>query len=346
MKYLFVLGRNTELSIEEIKGYLEKIGNNVLNNYSKENGLILELENPLERNVIDCLGGTISIGEIIADKISDLDSKEIYGGVKNNLAYTILNICGNQEELKEYLRLRFKQEKIRASFKPIHNSPKVTEEYFCFENYIGRIIQKCDYKSIEERDMKKPVRRESLAISPRLAKIMINLSQVKENQTLLDPFCGIGVILQETLLQNIKVIGIDKDKDAINGARKNLEWFKFSKKEYQLFNIDSRKCELAKADVIVTEPHLGEILKKSPSKSKAKKILESFEDLIINVLNNLKKKVNKRIVFTSPLILTEKKRIGCDIGKITSKTKLKQILNEIDDFREGQVVGRRIFVLE
>ena len=346
MKYLFVLGRNRELSIEEINNYLEKIGNLIISSYSKQEGLLLDLKYPINKDAINDLGGTIAIGEVLAEKISDLDLKEVYTGTKNNLAYTILDICGNQEELKEYLKIRFKQEKRKSSFKPIRNSPKVHEEYFCFENYIGRIIQKCDYKSLEERDMKKPARRESLAISPRLAKIMINLSQVKENETLLDPFCGIGVILQEALLQKIKVIGIDKDKEAVKGTRKNLEWFKFSEKNYKIFNLDSRKCEMPHANVIVSEPDLGEILKKSPSKTKAKKILENFEDLIINVLNNLKKNVNRRIVFTSPLILTEEKRIGCDIWKITGKTKLKQVLNEIDDFREGQVVGRRIFVLE
>jgi hypothetical protein len=37
--------------------------------------------------------------------------------------------------------------------------------------------------------MQKPIRREELAISPRLAKILINLSGAKKNNLLLDPFC-------------------------------------------------------------------------------------------------------------------------------------------------------------
>ena len=53
----------------------------------------------------------------------------------------------------------------------------------------------------------------------RLAKILINLSEVKDEEILLDPFCGIGVILEEALLQNINVIGIDKDKKAVDRCK-------------------------------------------------------------------------------------------------------------------------------
>ena len=95
-----------------------------------------------------------------------------------------------------YLKKRFKAEKLKATEKRltgkmqtqesgnlnIVSSKLINEQYFVFENYFGRIIQKCDYKAIEKRDMQKPVRRHELSISPRLAKIMINLSQIKENE--------------------------------------------------------------------------------------------------------------------------------------------------------------------
>ena len=84
--------------------------------------------------------------------------------------------------------------------------------------------------------MEKPFRREELAISPRLAKIIINLSEVKTKGKIIDPFCGIGVILFEGLLKNLNVTGIDIDKNAIEGAEQNLEWGKFSNKNYKLAN--------------------------------------------------------------------------------------------------------------
>jgi tRNA G10 N-methylase Trm11 len=90
----------------------------------------------------------------------------------------------------------------------------------------GLVDQIFDYENIKKRDMKKPIRREELAISPRLSRILINLSEAKENDNLLDPFCGIGSILLDALSLNINVFGIDKDQDAINGVRKNIDWLK------------------------------------------------------------------------------------------------------------------------
>ena len=199
--------------------------------------------------------------------------------------------------------------------------------------------------------MNKPIRRQELAISPRLAKIMINLSGIKKGEKLLDPFCGIGVILEEALLQNIKVVGIDNDKNSISGAEKNLEWFGFNKENYKLINGDSRKINPKNCDVIVTEPFFGEILKKTPTKEKANEIIREFEKLIIPVLNNLKQNVYGKIVFTAPFIKTMKKRVSCDIENILKNTglklsKIENIALSIQEFRENQIVGREIFVLE
>ncbi len=346
MKYLFILGNNIELSIAEIKNYLEKIGNKIIESSVKEKGYLLDLKEKLKENTIDFLGGTIAIGQVLSEDLDKLDDIEVYLGEKNKLNYSLWNFSLEYDLVKDYLKKRFKQEKIKAVFKHLENSSRTDEEYFVFEDYFGKLIQKCDYKTIEKRDMDKPVRRQSLAISPRLGKIMINLAQIKENETLVDCFCGIGVILQEALLQKIKVIGIDMDKDAITGANKNLEWFKFNNEDYKLFNKNSKEVAISNANAIVTEPNLGQILKKSPSETSAKKTLKEFENLMIDVLNNLKKKISKRIVFTSPLINVHKKRLACDIEEITKNTGLKLIEPYFDDFRPGQVVGRRIFILE
>ena len=346
MKYLFILGRNIELSIAEIKSYFELTNNKILNKHFNQKGFLIELERELKKGEIDNLGGTIAIGQVLSNSVDDLDKIEIYLGEKNNISYSIWNMSEKEEILREYLKKRFKKEKLKAVFKYQENSPKVDEAFFSFEENYGKIIQKCDYDILEKRDMGKPIRRESLAISPRLAKTMINLSQVKESGTLVDCFCGIGVILQEALLQNKKVIGIDRDKDAIKGASKNLEWFGFSKDQYELINFDSKKVKISKANVLVTEPDLGEILRKISSKTKAKETLQEFEDLMIGVLKNLKENISGRIVFTSPLIKTPEKRIACNIDRILENTGLKLVLGGFDDFRDKQIVGRRIFVLE
>ena len=76
-------------------------------------------------------------------------------------------------------------------------------------------------------------------------------------------------------------------------------------------------------------------------------MIRRFENLIIDVLNNLKESVSGKMVFTVPFISTGRERVGCDINRICSKTGLK--LEDgfpIQEFREGQIVGREIVVLK
>ena len=209
MKYLFILGRNVELSIAEIKSFLEreKINFKLISKIS--NGILIETENlqrvlPSSSNqikeknlkeIIEKLGGTISIGEVIAEgtpeKVSkELDKITLYSGKENKLNYVVFNFHGKYLiDILIYLKQRFKEEKLKATEKKITGNIKlqsgelvpnltsklIGEKYFVFENCFGRLIETVDYEKIEKRDMEKPVRREELSISPRLAKIMINL---------------------------------------------------------------------------------------------------------------------------------------------------------------------------
>jgi len=184
------------------------------------------------------------------------------------------------------------------------------------------------------------------SLDPQLALGLVNLSSAKKNAVVVDPFCGIGVILSEALIQDLKVIGIDKDKSAIDGAVQNLKWFNFSEDDYVLVNEDSRRARINRANVVVTEPNLGKILKKMPTSAQTKKTLDEFENLIVKVFNNLKKKVKGRFVFSAPLFKTIDGRKGCSIVRIASKTEMKIVIDGIPEFRKDQIVGREIFVLE
>lgn len=365
MKYLFIVGRNDELSVLELQGFFRARGIAFKILKRINNGVLTELSERPEEGFLQKLGGVISFGEVMAfgdeEKIiSELEKREIYFGTSNKLNYVVLNFGADADFILDYLKTRFRSEKLKATLKHAggriamqhgKNLPKVSsslidERYFIFENNFGRILEVCDYSAIENRDMKKPVRRNELAISPRLAKILINISEVKEGEILLDAFCGIGVILQEALLQNFKVIGIDKDKTAIEGAKRNLDWFGFSNKNYNLINADSSKAEIPDVGVLVSEPQLGELQKRTMPLQKAKIFLEDFENLMIRVLNNLKRNVKGRIVFTAPLIIIGKTKLSCDFSRIASATNLKIAEGPIRDFRKSSVIGRDIIVLK
>lgn len=373
MKYLFILGRNPKLSTEEVFAFLRRLDYKISSFEKRDNALLVEIDKPLDGGSIDILGGVMYIGQVISsglrikDILKSLEKQEVYSGESNKFNFLLWKFTDEEsfEEIREYLKDRFRAEKLKANEKKIYQKIKgqggekfsdtasnlIDEQYFIFgENnyFFGKIIQKCDYKAIEKRDMERPVRREALAISPRLAKIMINLSEIKEGGKILDPFCGIGVVLQEALLQELSAVGIDNDKSAILSAEKNFQFLKLNPEKYSLIHFDSTQIKLREEiDSIATEPDLGILLKKTPTQENAKFQLRGFENLMINTINNLKSKVKGKIVFTSPLIKTFSSRIGIDGKKIEKETG-KEISKgfPIDDFREDSIVGRRIFVLK
>jgi len=195
--------------------------------------------------------------------------------------------------------------------------------------------------------MGKPVRREALAISPRLSKILINLSGVKKGDLLLDPFCGVGGVLIEAILKGIRVYGVDKDGGAISSARKNFEWVEkeYSPRiKYFLKNMDSGKISGVDFDGVATETPLGILLKKRVNDLEAKKIINKFESFIVIILSRLSqvKKKNARIAITFPVV----GRNHVDVGKVCEKSGLEIVYGPIEEKRPDQFISRDILVFK
>lgn len=388
MKYIFVLGRNPLLSTAEILSYFEREGINVKESSIESNALLADIEKQIDAGkIIGKLGGTIAIGKVLisgeAEKaLDEIAKKTIYFERENKVIYSVLNFADEGRFLQtlDAVKENFRNERLKARYKGVSGTIKLQNgriargspekillrdmNYFVFEDKkkkelnFGLLEASYDSAEAEKKDMEKPYRREELAISPRLARILINLSQVREKETLLDPFCGIGVIVGEALLEGINAVGVDIDGNAVNNARRNINWLKNNYKissQFKIINDDSRKAKVAEVSGIATEPHLGRLMKSIPTKEQAEQISMEFEDLMIDVLNNLKKSLKKgaKIAFTSPLIKTQKGRIGCDIANISENAGLKiskikgiNIEFPIGEFREEQIVGRGISVLE
>lgn len=144
-----------------------------------------------------------------------------------------------------------------------------------------------DFEDYGRRDYQRPVRDEKQGmIPPKVAQIMLNLSGCKSGDTILDPFCGIGTIIQEGLLLGFRMIGSDINKAAIKGSEQNLEWFrnryKIAPGKYGVEVSDaaevSKLLEKSKTKIsgIVTECTLGPMYGNFP---KAGEIAKNFADL-------------------------------------------------------------------
>jgi len=166
----------------------------------------------------------------------------------------------------------------------------------------------------QKRDIYKPNQRKIFAIPPRLARIMVNLSACTPGKVLLDPFCGVGTILQEALLANAKVVGIDVNPWCVKAANENLDWIK---REYRLKDAEFRAVQgdvgkLAQkvgqetVDCIITEPDLGPALRQVPTGPYALKIIKKLEPLYFAFVEEAHRVLQKdgRLVLVTPYIIT------------------------------------------
>ncbi|MCX8153176.1 MAG: DNA methyltransferase [Candidatus Bathyarchaeota archaeon] len=204
---------------------------------------------------------------------------------------------------------------------------KQAEVLFCIgekQTWIASTIAVHNPFEFQKRDICKPSQRKIFAIPPRLARIMINLAFCTPGKLLIDPFCGVGTILQEALLMRAKVVGMDINQWCVSAAEENLKWIK---REYKLSAADFRiihgdACNMLKkvgfeqADCIVTEPDLGPALRHVPTERYAFRIIKKLQplyfDFIGEAYNVLKK--GGRLVLVTPYIKTRsEKRISMEI---------------------------------
>jgi tRNA G10 N-methylase Trm11 len=165
----------------------------------------------------------------------------------------------------------------------------------------------------QKRDIGRPIQRKIFAIPPRLARIMINLASCTSGKFLLDPFCGVGTILQEALLARAKVIGMDLNPWCVKASRENLGWLKreyvLEEAEYTVLQGDSRRLTNRiqhEVDCIATEPDLGPALRHIPTTSCATKIIDKLKPLYHDFLEeaHIILKKGGRLVLVTPYVKT------------------------------------------
>jgi tRNA G10 N-methylase Trm11 len=116
--------------------------------------------------------------------------------------------------------------------------------------------------------------------------MLVNLSCTAPKATILDPFCGIGTVLQEAMLLGYDVKGLELNPIRVKHCIENLEWVKEhfnTRTDFEIKSGDARKLsdyfENGSIDAIVTEPELGPLLKTLPSEKEAKQIVSTLQKL-------------------------------------------------------------------
>lgn len=184
--------------------------------------------------------------------------------------------------------------------------------------FVGKTVVVQDFEDYGRRDYQRPMRDDVRGmIPPKVAQAMLNMSSAKANETILDPFCGVGTFVQEGALLGYRMVGSDIDKLAIAGSEKNLEWFrnryKIPKGKYHLDTADAAASSQLVAHLteikaidgvsaVVTEGTLGPIYGKLPSPEEMQQNFAQLSELYGRVFADMAKflKSKARIVMCIP----------------------------------------------
>lgn len=231
-----------------------------------------------------------------------------------------------------------------------------------------------DIESYSLRDYGKPGRDAHIGMMPpKLAQAMINLAQISAGDTLCDPFCGTGTILQEALLNDYKVIGSDNNGEQIAKTKQNLAWlarqYDLTYPNYKVFQgsfTDAfRRLKPDSVDAIVTEGTLGPTYRKLPDPAQVRNnylvLRKLYSRFLTSARNPLKPAA--RIVLSLPayqirpgeFVLAEfvdsLQKLGydvmCPLKKAwqTSEVKITK-RNTIIYARPEQIVAREIVIFQ
>lgn len=352
MKYFFILGRQPYLSAAEIRAKLKQSGISFKETAFEPDFVILEIADKDKFNADKLafeLAGTIKIGvidnemeKVCATELMQsipTSSKKIHFGLS---AYNIqLDINKLGQEIKNELKrsgqsARFAVSKINPLSSAAVLKNKLLEkgaEIVILKSktmiYHGHTlaIQPLEFWSMIDygrpaRDAKRGM------LPPKLAQMMINLSEAKTDGALLDPFCGVGTIIQQSLLLGYaNIIGCDIDNAAIKATKKNIDWLarrdlinQIPAVRFFVSDIKNLNKEVPQnsIDAVIAEPSLGPALQGYETEAQINKIIQDLSDLYRTTFIQLRAvlKPNGAIVIVIPSFRIKDKIYSIDLKKI------------------------------
>jgi len=295
MQYLFILGNNQELSRAEITALLPRA--KVL--AGGEKYLAIEADRFDHFKIMRRLGGTIKIAVILGKNpdygpiLGAANSSAVAGKFKFGVSFYGVKKNNFGLKAKRILKERGIPARLVESQADALSAVIVTKEK-CLDFIIAPGIFALtaavqDFAAFGRRDFGRPAA-DALSgmLPPKVARLMINLAGLTDNEVLLDPFCGSGTILTEALdLGFANLIGADLSAKAVSDTKKNLAWLagKLNLKNCNLKieQLDARqlaeKIPNETINAIITEPYLGRPMRGNEREETVKKTINELEKL-------------------------------------------------------------------
>ena len=385
MKFIFNLGRQSEISLVELYSIFGEQNLNPLSN----NFAVLESDTTPDN--MEKVGGSykLSMDPIKLevkdwDNISNIVSEYIKDGKdpskKITFGLSIYNKDINPKEIHKIgFQIKKKLLKDIGSCRYVENKDKELNSAQIINNkltkgnnaeiniifdknniWIAKTIFIQNITRYAARDFNRPFRdTKNGMLPPKLAQIIINIATEAKNMTVLDPFCGTGVVLQEAILMGNNVIGSDLNPKMVDYSIGNIKWLKTRfkidqslKKEFLVG--DAQIFKWPHFDTVATETNLGAPLTNIPDSLHFDKIVKDADVLIESFLKNLSNQLDsgKRICIAIPawkLPNNSIKTLGVvdhlrDLGYNLIEFKGLNS-QELIYLRPNQVVGRQLLAL-
>ncbi len=368
--YIFQLGREKQISIAEIEAIFLRENIKIKSQKQLNQFLIVNTDKSFDaKELIGMLGGVIKIGteleldEDIVKTISDSLDEDKTGKVHfsvsgDNAKQTALAV---KKELKSRNRsVRYIEANNTATI--IHNHlVKRKSDFTIIDRKVFVTAGVQDIESFSKRDYDRPGSDTvSGMLPPKLARIMINLSQIERDKKLLDPFCGSGTVLLEAWHMGFtNLVGTDLSKKAITDTKKNIDWFIKNHNvvdcSYHLNTVDatelSQHIKHGSIDAIISEPYMGAPLRGKESKERLQTQARELSELYTESFKNFHKILKKDGV---AIFIIPQFRHKDNWVKIDCVDQIKKIGFELEPFgeeenllywRKKQYVGRGIYKL-
>ena len=243
MKLLFELSKEHDtLPVQEIKSLFNTYSIPFKVIYQDMNVLILDAYSNEDISLIltKRLAYTYSISEFLFS--SSLDKEEIYSISRQHpcknpgsiaVRYRNRSLHQDSQQIIHILASVYtKKRTVNLTSPDVEIQAIITDDML----YVGRLIYVINRKQYDKRKVQFRPFFSPISLHPRIARGLVNLSYVKQNDIVLDPFCGTGGFLIEAGLMGCKLYGSDIQQEMIEGTIKNLE--SYSIKNYNIFRSD------------------------------------------------------------------------------------------------------------
>jgi tRNA (guanine10-N2)-dimethyltransferase len=138
----------------------------------------------------------------------------------------------------------------------LHNPRSEVRLVFSDRVHVGRLLGSIDRSSFEKRKNRYMPYFYPASVHPKFARALVNLTQAREGERLLDPFCGTGAIVSEASLVGLKAVGTDLSERMIEGSRRNLR-HAGAEADLQVCDVGEIPRVVGGVDGIATDPPYG-----------------------------------------------------------------------------------------